>query len=132
IERTQLRALNNLLRAYGNFDVTAGLFSVYSELRIKNGRIAGYIKPLFKDITVYDTRQDKEKSLFHKIYEGLVGDAVKLLENKPREEVATFMEISGALEHPETSTWQTVINLVKNAFFKAILPGFEKEVRSQS
>src|SRR6185369_1351744 len=28
IERTQMRALNNLLRAYGNFDVTAGLFSV--------------------------------------------------------------------------------------------------------
>ncbi|HKP01007.1 MAG TPA: DUF748 domain-containing protein, partial [Nitrospiraceae bacterium] len=26
IERTQLRAMNDLLRAYGNFDVTAGLF----------------------------------------------------------------------------------------------------------
>ena len=132
IERTQLRPMNNLLRAYGNFDVTAGLFSVYSELSVKNGRIAGYIKPLFKDMTVYDTRQDKDKNLFHNLYEGLVGDAAKLLKNKPREEVATLTEISGALEYPETSTWQAVINLVKNAFFKAILPGFEKQVHSQS
>ena len=52
----------------------------------------------------------------------------KLLENKPREEVATLTEISGPLENPQTSTWQTVVNLVKNAFFKALLPGFEKAV----
>ena len=129
IERTQMRAMNDLLRAYGNFDVTAGLFSLYSELSVKNGRVEGYIKPLFRDMKVYDARQDKEKSLFHKLYEGLVGGVAKLLENKPREEVATLTEISGPLENPQTSTWQTVVNLVKNAFFKAFLPGFEKEVR---
>ena len=33
------------------------------------------------------------------------------------------------LENPRTSTWQTVVNLITNAFFKAFLPGFEKEVR---
>ena len=60
-----MRAMNNLLRAYGNFDVTAGLFSLYSELSVKNGRVEGYIKPLFKDMKVYDARQDHEKSLFH-------------------------------------------------------------------
>jgi hypothetical protein len=131
IESTQMRAMNDLLRAYGNFDVTAGLFSLYSELSVKSGRVEGYIKPLFRDIKVYDARQDHEKSLFHKLYEGLVGGLAKLLENTPREEVATRTEISGALKNPQTSTWQTVVNLVKNAFFKAILPGFEKEVRSQ-
>jgi hypothetical protein len=132
IERTQMRAMNNLLRAYGDFDVTAGLFSVFSELKVKNGRVKGYIKPLFRDMKVYDARQDQEKSLFHKLYEGLVGDIANLLENRPREEVATRTDIAGALENPQTSTWQTVVNLVKNAFSKAILPGFEKEVRSQS
>ena len=55
-----------------------------------------------------------------------------LLENTPREEVATRTDVSGPLENPQTSTWQTVINLVKNAFFKAILPGFEKQVGSRS
>ena len=124
-----MRAMNDLLRAYGNFDVTAGLFSLYSELKVKNGQVEGYIKPLFKDMKVYDARQDKEKTLFHKLYEGLVGGVAKLLENTPREEVATRTDISGALENPRTSTWQTVVNLVTNAFFKAFLPGFEKEIR---
>lgn len=114
--------------AYGNFDVTAGLFSLYSELRVKNGRVEGYIKPRFKDMKVYDARQDKEKNLFHKLYEGLVGGVAKLLENTPRDEVATRTEVSGPLESPRSSTWQTVVNLVTNAFFKAILPGFEKEI----
>ena len=129
IEKTQMRTMNDLLRAYGNFDVTAGLFSLYSELTVKNGRVEGYIKPLFKDMKVYDARQDKEKTLFHKLYEGLVGGVAKLLENTPREEVATKTEISGALENPRTSTWQTVVNLVTNAFFKAFLPGLEKEIK---
>jgi hypothetical protein len=33
------------------------------------------------------------------------------------------------MENPQTSTEQTGVNLVKNTFFKAFLPGFEKEVR---
>jgi hypothetical protein len=35
------------------------------------------------------------------------------------------------VEAPQTSTWETIVRLIQNAFFKAILPGFEKEV-SQS
>ena len=129
IERTKMRVMNDLLRAYGNFDVTTGVFSLYSELNVKNGQVEGYIKPLFKDMKVYDARQDKEKTLFHKLYEGLVGGVAKLLENTPRDEVATRTDVSGPLESPRSSTWQTVVNLVTNAFFKAILPGFEKEIR---
>ena len=129
IERTKMRAMNDLLRAYGNFDVTTGLFSLYSELKVKNDHVEGYLKPLFKDMKVYDARQDKEKTLFHKLYEGLVGGVAKLLENTPRDEVATRTDVSGPLENPRTSTWQTVVNLITNAFFKAFLPGFEKEIR---
>jgi hypothetical protein len=129
IEDTQLRSMNDLLRAYGNFDVTDGAFSLYSELSVKNGAIQGYIKPLFRDMKVYDARQDKEKSAFQKLYEGLVGGVAKLLENKPREEVATKVEVAGSIENPKTSTWQTVVNLIQNAFFRAILPGFERQVR---
>jgi hypothetical protein len=129
IEHTKMRAMNDLWRAYGNFDVTAGLFSLYSELKVKDGHVEGYIKPLFKDMKVYDARQDSEKTLFHKLYEGLVGGVAKLLENTTRDEVATLTDVSGPLENPRTSTWQTVVNLITNAFFKALLPGFEKEIR---
>ena len=90
------------------------------------------MKPLFRDMDVYDERQDREKSVFRKLYEGLVGGIAGLLQNRPREEVATQTSISGDIESPQTSTWETVLRLVQNAFFKAILPGFEREVSQQS
>jgi hypothetical protein len=127
IENTQMRAMNDLLRAYAGFDVTAGLFSVYSEISVKNGAIHGYVKPLFKDLKIYDPHQDKDKSFSQKLYEGVVGGIASLLENEPRQEVATKTEISGEVGNLQTSTWQTVMHLIQNAFFKAILPGFERE-----
>jgi hypothetical protein len=77
------------------------------------------------------TNPGPEKSRFRKLYEGLVGGISGLLQNRPRSEVATKVPISGDVEAPRTGTWETVVGLVQNAFFKAILPGFEKEV-SQS
>jgi hypothetical protein len=127
IEKTQVRAMNDLLRAYGGFDVTRGEFSVYSELTVQNNEVRGYVKPLFKDLKVYDPRQDKDKTLFQKLYEGVVGGIAKLLENRPREEVATRTDVSGEVGNVRTSTWQTFVNLIQNAFFRAILPGFERE-----
>jgi hypothetical protein len=128
IENTQMRTMNKLLRAHGNFDVVQGFFSVYSEFRVKNRAVRGYVKPLFKDMDVYDSRQDREKGVFQKIYEGLVGGVSELLENIPRDEVATKANISGRLENPQASTWQVLVNLIQNAFFASILPGFEGEV----
>jgi hypothetical protein len=128
IEDTQLAALNDLLRAYGNFDVAAGAFSLVTELHIKNDQISGYVKPFFRDMKVYDKRKDKEKGLFHKMYEKLIGGVAKLLQNRPRQEVATKADISGLVEKPRTSTLQIIIQLIKNAFIKAILPSFEQGV----
>jgi len=128
IEDTPMTALNDVMRAYGKFDVVAGTFSFYSQLTVRHGQITGYVKPLFRDLDVYDKRQDKDKSVFRKAYEGLVGGISKLLENTPRDEVATRAEIKGRVENPRASTWQVILRLVQNAFFKAILPGFDREI----
>ncbi len=128
IKNTQMPAMSDLFRSYGNFDIKAGLFSFYSELEIKGDTINGYVKPLFKDMKVYDRRAEREKSLFHKLYVGMVGGISKLLENRTRQEVATRTRISGTIESPRFNTWQTILNLIQNAFIKSILPGFEKEV----
>ena len=109
IENTRLTAMNDLLRAYGNFDVSAGAFSLTSELHVKNNAISGYIKPFFKDIKVYDSRKDKGQGIFHQTYEMLIGGVAKLLENRSRQEIATKANITGSLKNPETSTWQIVM-----------------------
>jgi hypothetical protein len=128
IENTDMRKMNDLFRAYGKFDVVRGTFSFFSEIRVRQGKIDGYVKPLFHNIDVYDERQDREKNVFRKMYEGLVGGISSLLANRPREEAATQTSISGDIESPQMSTWETILRLVQNAFFKAILPGFEREV----
>ena len=61
------------------------------------------------------------------MYEMLIGGVASLLENRSQQEVATRADISGPVGNPETSTWQIIAELIKNAFFKAILPSFEKE-----
>jgi len=127
IEGASLPAMNDLLRSYGKLDVVKGTFSVYSEIKIKDQQIVGYVKPLIKDVDVYDSKQDKKKPVLKKIYEKIVGGLSHVLENKPRDEVATVVDISGPIEDPNASIWETVVRLVSNAFVKAILPGFDRE-----
>lgn len=130
IENTEMTRMNDLLRAYGKFDVVAGKFSFYTQLKVQNGRVDGYVKPLFQDMDVYDKNQDKDKPVLKKLYEGVVGGVAKLLQNKPREEVATRVDISGPVENPKTSTWQVIGKLLENAFIRAILPGFDREAQA--
>jgi hypothetical protein len=128
LEGTDMTTMNPLLRQYGKFDVVAGTFSLYSELRGRAGRVTGYVKPLFKDVKAYDPRQDEDKGFLKRLYERLVTGVSKLLENPPREEVATKVDVEGRLDQPQTSTLQAIANLLRNAFVKAILPGLEREI----
>jgi hypothetical protein len=129
IENVELTSMNDLLRAYGKFDVVDGLFSLYAEIAVKNQAISGYLKPLFRNLDVYDPEQDRDKGVIKKTYERVVGGVSKLLKNRPREEVATKADLRGRLDDPKASTLEVLGNLIQNAFFKAILPGFEHELR---
>src|SRR5215471_1391991 len=126
IENTDLTTMNDMLRAYGKFDVTRGEFAFYSQLRIKNNHIEGYVKPLLSNMKVYDPEQDREKSFFHKLYEMIVGGVAKLLESTKTSDVATQANISGEVGSASASVWQVLGKLFENAFVKAILPGFER------
>ncbi|BCA56068.1 hypothetical protein W02_32080 [Nitrospira sp. KM1] len=128
ITKTDVTKLNPLLRAYGRVDVTKGTFAFFSQIEVKNNEIRGYVKPFLKDVEVYDPMQDKDKALGQRLYEAVVGEIVNLLKNVPREQVATKTDVSGPVGNPRANTWDIIENLVQNAFFKAILPGFEKSV----
>lgn len=131
VEGASLPAVNDLLRAYGKLDVVEGTFSVYSEIHVGEGRIDGYVKPLFADVKVYDPEQDKEKPVLKKLYEKVAGALSHVLENRPRDEVATVVDISGPLDNPNSSLWEVSVRLLRNAFVEAILPGFDREVENR-
>ena len=128
IRDTVMTTMNDLFQAYGDFDVAGGTFSLYSELSINRGTIDGYVKPIFTDIDVYDTRQERHDSLGQKLYEGVVGGVAGLLRNR-EDSTATRARVSGDVEAPELSTWEIIFNLVRNAFFNSILPGLEHSRR---
>ncbi len=128
IEDTDLRTLNDMLTAYGKFDVAGGRFSFYSEIRVQDREIRGYLKPLLQDMQVYDARQDEHKNLFRRAYERVMDGVASLLENRERDEVATRTEIAGRLDKPDVGLIEAVAGLVQNAFIKAILPGFERQL----
>ena len=130
ITDVDLVTMNDLLRARGGFDVNAGRFSLFSEIAVREGAVEGYVKPIFSDLDVYDRRQDSDKNIFRQAYEGIVGGIGTLLENRPRDEVATRTDLSGRIENPATSTFEIVIGLIQNAFIRAILPGLERESRA--
>ena len=128
IEETDMKTMNKLFLATGNFDVKAGHFSLFSEIAVREGVVDGYVKPLFREVDIYDRKQDRKKGILRQMYEGILGGLSWLLENRPREEVATTTRISGRLSNPDTSNLEVVVGLIQNAFFQAILPGLEQNV----
>ncbi len=130
IANTSLPLLNDLLRAYGRFDVQSGEVSVYSQVDVAHGAITGYVKTLFGNVVVYDRSKDKNKPLLHQAYELMIGGATKVLKNSSSQKVATEVSLNGRLDKPDTSTWEALLELLHNAFVNAIEPGFDHEIGS--
>jgi hypothetical protein len=129
IRDASLPALNNLLRAYGRFDVQSGQLSVFSQVKVRRGEMKGYVKPLFTNVKVYDPAKDKNKSVVHQAYEMAVGAAAKVVTNSSTQKVATKVDLSGKLDNPNVSTWQALVQFVQNGFVNAILPGFDRQTK---
>ena len=59
----------------------------------------------------------------------MIGGASHLFKNSSTQQVATEIDLTGKLTSPGVSTWQAFMQVLHNAFIKAILPGFDREVR---
>ena len=132
IQNTELPSMNDILRAYGRFDVSAGQFSVFSEIDIKDGDMSDYVKPMFANLEVYDYQKDKHTDVLHQAKELMIGGASHLFKNRSTQQVATKVDLKGKLTGPDISTWQAIVQVLHNAFIQAILPGFDRAVRPKS
>jgi len=129
IVRSQVKMLNDLLMAHAKIDVAGGDFSVYSQFKVQHGKIAGYVKPIIRDLDVYDTDQDRGKGVMQKAYEAVVGGATELVQNTATEEAATKVQVTGTIKNPQLDAWQAAMRLLQNAFFQIIVPRFERPIR---
>ena len=118
--------INDLARAYGGFDFERGWFDLVIEIESTEGRVEGYLKPLFRDIKVLSLRQDlAEENILALFWEAMVGVVSEIFQNYPRDQFATRIPVSGDLAAPQTSVLEIIGNVLRNAFIRAYLPNFE-------
>jgi hypothetical protein len=131
LKNTNLVKLNDFLKAYANVDVNKGNFGLYTEFASLNGKYKGYVKPIIKDLDVLGP-EDRSDNFFHKIWEGLVGGAAKILENRKRDQVATKVPIEGDFKRSETNITEAIWELLRNAFIQALMPAIDHEINLRS
>ena len=131
VKNTNLVLLNDFFAAYAKVDVNKGNFSMYTEVAAKDGAFTGYVKPLIKNLDVLG-KEDREDNIFKKVWEGLTETAGEVFENQPRNRIATKIPFEGRLDNPDASVGTAVINILQNAFIRAIQPSIDNEINIQS
>jgi hypothetical protein len=124
-----LVALNDLLLAYGGFDVQSGTLSIYSQATVNGEWIRGYVRPLFSDLELYNPGKNSDQPGLRKAFELTTGEPPKLATGRSSATVATKVDISEKLDHPDMNLWQAIEELAANAFVKAIRPGFDRQAK---
>jgi hypothetical protein len=119
-----LTKVNDFLMAYGNFEVRKGVVGLYTEAAAKKGRIAGYVKPILKDIDVIQGKGNFVKV----VWEAVVGASAWIFKNHRKDQVATRVEFEGSLKDPNMSILSIVGQTLRNAFIEAIRPSLEGSI----
>ncbi|MHB8581322.1 MAG: DUF748 domain-containing protein [Ignavibacteriaceae bacterium] len=131
LKNTNLVLINDFLRAYGNFDVEKGKLSLYTEMAAKGGKFIGYVKPMITDLQVLGPK-DTNDTFSHKLWEYIVGGVGVIFKNQKENQIATKIRIEGDFNNPQTYTLDAVLEVLRNAFVQALLPGIDHEININS
>jgi len=120
---------NDFLRAYAGFDVEHGAFSIYAELLAHGNRFEGYVKPFFRNVDVLRLEKElPEQGFFASAWEAIVGATEELFQDQPNDRLATRIPVSGTVDDPRIGLWETLGNVLRNAFLEAFVPQLEGSV----
>lgn len=119
LRQVPVTELNDFLLAYGNVDAESGRFDLFMEATASNGQIKGYIKPFFRDFTIFSPKE-KFANPFQAIWESIVGLTTKALQNQPKDQLATRIPFAGSIADPSINFLVLIGNILRNAFIKAL------------
>jgi hypothetical protein len=131
VHDVNLPDLNDLLRAYGNVDVSAGVLELYFEVAARDGRFEGYAKPFLAEVDFTDLHAT-DKNLAEKLWEKVVAGLVALFKNKPRDELATRMPFAGEFGNPEFGLLATLRTMLRHGFIEPLPARLEQSVRTEN
>lgn len=120
--------INDLALAYGNFDFKRGWFDLVIEVDAKEGQIAGYVKPLFRNLKVFSLRKDiKEDNVLEFFWEAILGVTTTVLKNQSRDQFGTLIPFRGDAQGATTADiFATIGNVLRNAFVRAYMPRLQR------
>ncbi|MDB5102729.1 MAG: hypothetical protein JWP91_418 [Fibrobacteres bacterium] len=124
----KLTALNDFLKAYAKVDAEGGTFSLYTEMAANKGSFKGYVKPLAKDVKIFSPGKKDEGGVLETIWEAMVAGVTNIMENKPKQQVATQVPLAGKFSNPQAGIWRSVGYLLRNAFISALRPNLTHSV----
>lgn len=127
----ELTKLNDFSSAYGSFDFAAGSGDLVLEIEANDSQLDGYIKPLLRNVEVFNFRQDVEnedKGFFRGLWEAVVGGTEEVLQNQRKEQFATRIELSGSTRSADVSPFQAFFAILRNAFIEAFSARFERSL----
>lgn len=131
IKYVSLIHLNELFIAYGHFDVNQGSISAFAEAAAYEGHFKGYVKAEAINLDFLGP-EDNNNSVLSRIWQGLLGASVQLLENQKKDQFATKIPFSGTFTNPNIGFWMGVIQVLSNAFVKALEPAIDYEININS
>jgi Domain of Unknown Function (DUF748) len=116
--------LNPLSLAYGDFDFKHGFLDLILEADAKEGFLTGYVKPLFRDLTVFSIYKDiKQDTVLQFFIQALMGGITSVFKNVPHNQFGTLIPFTGDLSSTTSANLLAAIgNLLRNAFVRAYLP----------
>ncbi|MDX9667437.1 DUF748 domain-containing protein [Pseudomonas sp. P5_152] len=129
VKDIELKRMNDFAAAYGKFDFNAGHGDVVIEAQANKGQLKGYIKPLLRDVDVFNWQQDvanEKKGIFRSVWEALVGTTETVLKNQPKNQFATRIELSGSVHKQDISAFQAFLQILRNGFIKAFNARYEQ------
>jgi len=126
-----LTKLNDFSNAYGSFDFAGGTGDLVIEVEAKDAQLDGYIKPLLRDVEVFNFEQDvknEDKGFFRGIWEAVVGGGQEVLQNQRKDQFATRIELEGSTKNTDVSPFQAFVAILRNAFVEAFSARFERSL----
>ncbi|MEH6497894.1 MAG: DUF748 domain-containing protein [Pseudoalteromonas distincta] len=124
-----LTQLNDFASAYGKFDFSSGNGELVVEAQADDSQLTGYIKPLLRNVEVFDFEQDvqnEDKGFFRGVWEAIVGAGGAVVKNRKRDQIATRVNLSGSLQNADVSPLQAFFGILRNGFIEAFNAGFEE------
>jgi hypothetical protein len=131
LKRLNMVKVNDMLRAYANFDVKKGNYGLYMEFAARKGKFNGYVKPIIKGLDVVQWNKE-EGDIGQIAWETLIGTTAEIFQNQSKEQLATKLNIEGEFNDPNLHIWEAVTNVLRNAFWQALKPSLENSINISS